>query len=88
MALPASFTGRGLAHFPGEFARGASFCQEVVQRGSRENVPVPLAWPVNGYCPQGWLRKITITVHSLPNDTFTLFAATAHGVCLLHFHAT
>ena len=45
------FTGRGLAHFPGEFARGDSFCQEVVQRGPRENVPVPLSWPVNGYAP-------------------------------------
>ncbi len=35
--------------FPGEFARGASFYQKVIQRGSRENVPVPLPWPVNGY---------------------------------------
>ncbi len=26
--------GRGLAYFPGEFARGASSCQEIVQRGS------------------------------------------------------
>ncbi len=51
------FTGRGLAHFPGEFARGASFGQEVVQRGSRENVPVPLSYPVNGY-PGGKLARI------------------------------
>ena len=24
----------------------------VAERGSRENVPVPLSWPVNGYSPE------------------------------------
>ena len=41
--------GRGLAYFPGKFAQAALFCQQVVQRGSRGNVPVPLSLPVNGY---------------------------------------
>ncbi len=45
--ITSPFTGRKQTHFPGEFARGASSCRIVVQRGSRENATVRLPLPAH-----------------------------------------